>query len=74
MSQIHCPHCGSPVMINGDRWECGYCGDFGDVSSLSDSEREKLDLEELDGLRNWIETILKATGEDADPENEEERN
>lgn len=30
---IRCPHCGSPVMIRGNRWECGYCGDFGSISS-----------------------------------------
>ena len=25
-----CPWCGSPVMIHGSRWECGWCGDFGE--------------------------------------------
>lgn len=39
---ICCPHCGSPVMIRGSRWECGWCGDFGALSSLSPSERAKL--------------------------------
>ena len=39
---IHCPHCGSPVMIRGSRWECGYCGDFGSISSLQPSEKAKL--------------------------------
>lgn len=29
-----CPHCGSPVTMRGNRWECGWCGDHGDVSSL----------------------------------------
>jgi hypothetical protein len=29
-------------MIRGNRWECGYCGNFGDISSLQDSERAKL--------------------------------
>lgn len=29
-----CPHCGSPVTIQGSRWECSWCGDHGDVSSL----------------------------------------
>lgn len=29
-----CPHCGSPVTIKGNRWECGWCGDHGDLSSL----------------------------------------
>ena len=40
---ICCPHCGSPVMIRGSRWECGWCGDFGALSSLHPSERAKLD-------------------------------
>lgn len=29
-----CPHCGSPVILRGNHWECGWCGDHGDVSSL----------------------------------------
>ncbi|WP_143383431.1 hypothetical protein [Flavonifractor sp. An9] len=40
---IRCPHCGSSVMIRGNRWECGWCGDFGALSSLPASERAKLD-------------------------------
>lgn len=39
---IRCPHCGSPVRIRGSRWECGYCGDFGNISSLHPSEKAKL--------------------------------
>lgn len=39
---IRCPHCGSPVMIQGNRWECGWCGDFGAISSLHPSEKAKL--------------------------------
>ena len=42
MTTIRCPHCGSPVMIRGSRWECGYCGDFGSISSLHPSEKAKL--------------------------------
>lgn len=42
MASIRCPHCGSPVMIRGNRWECGWCGDFGGISSLQPSERAKL--------------------------------
>ena len=29
-------------MIRGNRWECGWCGDFGGISSLQPSERAKL--------------------------------
>lgn len=42
MATIRCPHCGSPVMVRGNRWECGYCGDFGAISSLQPSEKAKL--------------------------------
>ena len=42
MATIRCPHCGSPVMVRGSRWECGWCGDFGSTSSLFPSERAKL--------------------------------
>ena len=39
---IQCPHCGSPVMVRGRWWECGYCGDCGKISSLQPSEKAKL--------------------------------
>ena len=42
MATIRCPHCGSPVMVRGNRWECGWCGDFGNISSLFPSEQAKL--------------------------------
>lgn len=42
MATIHCPHCGSPVKVHGSRWECGWCGDFGGISSLQSSEKAKL--------------------------------
>ena len=42
MATIRCPHCGSPVMIRGNRWQCGWCGDFGAISSLHPSEKAKL--------------------------------
>ena len=42
MATIRCPRCGDPVMIRGSRWECGYCGDFGDISSLFLSEQAKI--------------------------------
>ena len=42
MPTIRCPHCGSPVMLRGSRWECGWCGDFGSISSLQPSEKAKL--------------------------------
>ena len=42
MASIRCPHCGAPIMLRGRRWECGYCGDFGSISSLQPSEKAKL--------------------------------
>ena len=39
---IRCPSCGSPVRLRGNRWECGWCGDFGKIGSLQPSEKEKL--------------------------------
>ena len=42
MATIRCPHCGSPVRIRGNRWECGWGGDFGGISSLPPSEKAKL--------------------------------
>lgn len=29
-----CPNCGSPVRVHGNRWECGWCGNHGDITSL----------------------------------------
>ena len=34
MATMRCPHCGSPVRIRGQRWECGWCGDSGYLASL----------------------------------------
>lgn len=38
---MRCPCCGSPVMIRGNLWECGYCGDSG----VYEPEEEKIDLD-----------------------------
>lgn len=46
MATIHCPHCGSPVMVLGNHWECVWCGDFGSTSSLFPFEQAKLVPEE----------------------------
>ncbi len=32
--QLTCPRCGSPVVLRGDCWECGWCLDSGDLGSL----------------------------------------
>ena len=28
---MRCPNCGSPAKINGKQWECGWCGDYGNL-------------------------------------------
>ena len=33
MASIRCPYCGSPAKVRGNRWECGWCGDFGTLST-----------------------------------------
>lgn len=42
MTKIRCPHCGSPVRLRGQRWECTWCGDFGSLASLSPTQKAKL--------------------------------
>lgn len=32
---MRCPWCGSPVMIRGSSWECGWCGDSGSLKRTS---------------------------------------
>ena len=53
MSSVPCPHCGSPVRVRESRWECPWCGDFGDVSSLS--------LAGKTALQNALRISLKLT-------------
>ena len=53
MSSVPCPHCGSPVRVRGKRWECPWCGDFGDVSSLSPAGKA--------ALQNALHISLKLT-------------
>jgi len=66
MATIRCPHCGSPVMVRGNRWECGWCGDFGDITSLDRLERVKLSRARdkvLEGLERGVLSILKGVEE-----------
>lgn len=53
MSSVPCPHCGSPVRVREKRWECPWCGDFGDVSSLSPAGKA--------ALQNALHISLKLT-------------
>ena len=66
---IRCPHCGSPVMVRGRWWECGYCGDCGKISSLHPSEKAKL----LRAATPSIQATFTVTGpSDESAESEEE--
>lgn len=38
--RLACPRCGSPVMLRGNRWECGWCLDSGDLGSLSRTQTQ----------------------------------
>lgn len=38
--RLACPRCGSPVMLRGSRWECGWCLDSGDLGSLSRTQTQ----------------------------------
>ena len=69
MATIRCPHCGSPVMIRGSRWECGYCGDFGGISSLHPSEKAKL----IQAATPTVQVTITVTGpSDESAESEDE--
>lgn len=66
---IRCPHCGSPVMVRGRWWECGYCGDCGKISSLHPSEKAKL----LRAATPSVQVTITVTGPSDDSvESEEE--
>lgn len=66
---IRCPHCGSPVMVRGRWWECGYCGDCGKISSLQPSEKAKL----LRAATPSVQVTITVTGpSDESAESEEE--
>ena len=66
---IRCPHCGSPVMVRGFWWECGYCGDCGKISSLHPSEKAKL----LRAAASSVQVTITVTGlSDESVESEEE--
>ena len=63
---IRCPHCGSPVMIRGRRWECGWCGDSGGIGSLPPSERAKLAQSADDSCTLTFSVTVTNTPEDED--------
>ena len=65
MASIRCPHCGAPVMLRGRRWECGYCGDFGSISSLQPSEKAKLAQARASSVRITVTVTATSQEEEA---------
>lgn len=64
---VRCPYCGSPVRVLGNRWECGYCGDCGALSSLSPAQRAKCQPKQVQ-----ITFYVDGSQADADEEQEEQ--
>ena len=56
MATIRCPHCGSPAMVRGRQWECGWCGDYGWLS-------EPPEQEDLEDLERGVLSIMKGLQE-----------
>lgn len=70
MNTFRCPHCGSPVMIRGNWWECGWCGDSGYLASSKSAKQNDLptirdeELEELErGVLSVVEGMQKHFGD-----------
>lgn len=74
---MNCPRCGSPVKLEGGRWECGWCLDSGWLSAQGAPRRIKLrvvcrvDLDEAWGelkaefdrlVPGWAEALVPALG------------
>lgn len=73
---MRCPWCGSgPVMIRGDRWECGWCGDSGKLKRTADASQATVSVTlsfsfHIDLPKSWsaLKTALAALlpGRDAE--------
>lgn len=59
MAGNRCPHCGSPIQIRGNRWECGWCGDFGSLASLKTPSRNKPTPASVPGLGELEKGVWK---------------
>ena len=69
MPNFRCPHCGSPVMIRGHRWECGWCGDSGEFRSQDGNNDASIESA-LEDLEQGVHAILN--GMESYYHNEEE--
>ena len=68
---FRCPWCGSPVTVRGHRWECGWCGDFGDLSSLPSARRAAADWKHKEraeqinqALPRWNRGVFDSGGDE----------
>ncbi len=59
MAGNRCPHCGSSIQIRGNRWECGWCGDFGSLASLKTPSRNKPTPASVPGLGELEKGVWK---------------
>lgn len=63
---VNAQRCGGHVMVRRTRWECGYCGNFGEISSLQPSEKAKLVHAAAPSVRLSI-TVTDASDEEEPP-------
>lgn len=54
MTTMSCPSCGSPVLIRGDQWECGWCGNYG---RLAPPEEAAPAPDPLDDVARAVNTL-----------------
>ena len=63
---MNCPNCGSPVTVQGNHWECSWCGDFGDFLPLHTPEQavpNQGDNTALKDLERGVLSILEGIQE-----------
>lgn len=63
MTTIRCPHCGSPVIVRKNSWECGWCGDSGPLSSQQCAQLMPIDDTALEDLERGVLFILNGIQE-----------
>ncbi len=63
METIRCANCGQPVVLRGGGWECQWCGNCGQINSLSLRNQKKVPAvwaeQNLPGLVRDFVSILK---------------
>ena len=64
---MRCPSCGSPAMIHGSTWECGWCGDSGRLKRTPVQQPSEITLTfslvyHIDLSETWAD-LKKALGQ-----------